>query len=50
MWDFDDGMEMLRHFWDAALTIDPDAPDEAGTLRFGRPGEIAELFDGVGSR
>ena len=48
VWDFDDGMEMLRGFWDAALAIDPDAPDEARTLRFGRPGEIAELFATVG--
>jgi SAM-dependent methyltransferase len=48
VWDFDDGMEMLRAFWDAALTIDRDAPDEARTLRFGRPGEIAELFASVG--
>lgn len=44
VWDFDDGMEMLRAFWDAALSIDPEAPDEARVLRFGRPGEIAELF------
>lgn len=44
VWDFDDGMEMLRSFWDAALQIDPGAPDEARTLRFGRPGEIADLF------
>jgi len=50
VWDFDDGMEMLRAFWDAALAIDPDAPDEARTLRFGRPGEIAELFAAVGIR
>lgn len=48
VWDFEDGMEMLRGFWDAALTIDPDAPDEARTLRFGRPGEIAELFSTAG--
>lgn len=48
VWDFDEGMEMLRGFWDAALAIDPDAPDEARTLRFGRPGEIAELFASVG--
>lgn len=47
VWDFADGMEMLRAFWDAALSIDPDAPDEARTLRFGRPGEIAELFASV---
>lgn len=47
VWDFADGMEMLRAFWDAALSIDADAPDEARTLRFGRPGEIAELFASV---
>jgi hypothetical protein len=39
---------MLRAFWDAALSIDPNAPDEARTLRFGRPGEIAELFASAG--
>ncbi len=44
VWDFHDEMEMLRAFWDAAAAIDPDALDEARTLRFGRPGEIAELF------
>jgi SAM-dependent methyltransferase len=48
VWDFADGMEMLRCFWDAALEIDPAAPDEARTLRFGRPGEIAELFASAG--
>ena len=48
VWDFDGGMEMLRGFWDAALVIDQDAPDEARTMRFGRPGEIAELFAAVG--
>jgi len=48
VWDFDGGMEMLRGFWDAALAIDPDAPDEARTLRFGRPGEIAALFATAG--
>jgi ubiquinone/menaquinone biosynthesis C-methylase UbiE len=44
VWDFDRGMEMLRHFWDAALAVDPSAPDEAQVLRFGREGEIADLF------
>ena len=48
MWDFAEGMEMLRHFWDAALSVDPDAPDEARTLRFGRHGEIAALWKGEG--
>ena len=50
VWDFADEMEMLRHFWDAALVIDPTAPDEARTLRFGQSGEIAELFADAGYR
>ena len=41
VWDFAEGMEMLRAFWDAATSVDPDAPDELRTMRFGRPGEIA---------
>jgi SAM-dependent methyltransferase len=48
VWDFHEGMEMLRAFWDAANAVVPGAPDEAGTLRFGGPGEIAELLDGAG--
>lgn len=48
VWDFEQEMEMLRHFWDAALEIDRDAPDEARTLRFGRSGEIAGLFESAG--
>ena len=48
VWDFADGMEMLRHFWNAALAVDAEAPTEARTLRFGRPGEIVELFQGAG--
>src|SRR5262245_21780510 len=48
VWDFAKEMEMLRHFWDAASALDPDAPDEARTLRFGAPGEIVELFEGAG--
>ncbi|MGB8859463.1 MAG: class I SAM-dependent methyltransferase [Ilumatobacteraceae bacterium] len=48
VWDFAEGMEMLRHFWDAALAVDPGAPDEAQTMRFGREGEIADLFEHAG--
>jgi SAM-dependent methyltransferase len=50
VWDFHDGMRLIRHFWDAALSIDPAAPDEAATLRFGRDGEIGELFAAAGFR
>lgn len=48
VWDFAEGMEMLRAFWDAALSLDPDAPDEARVLRFGRSGELADLLTGAG--
>jgi len=48
VWDFEVEMEMLRAFWDAARVVDPEAPDEARTLRFGTPGEIADLFAGAG--
>ena len=48
MWDSANEMEMLRLFWDSALAVDPNTPGEARTLRFGGPGEIAELFTGAG--
>jgi SAM-dependent methyltransferase len=48
VWDFDGGMRALRAFWDAALATDPAAPDEATTLRFGRDGELGELFGSAG--
>jgi len=41
-------MEMLRQFWDAALTVERDAPDELRIMRFGASGEIAELFESAG--
>lgn len=48
VWDFDEGMELLRAFWDAALSLHPGAPDEARVLRFGRPGEIAGWLTAAG--
>ncbi len=48
VWDFEHGMEMLRAFWDAALTVDPAAPDEAQVLQFGRSGEVVELLVSAG--
>lgn len=48
VWDFGGGMRMLRLFWDAALALDPNAPDEERTRPFGREGEIAGLFAAAG--
>jgi SAM-dependent methyltransferase len=47
-WDYGDGMQMLRAFWDAARTLDPDAPDEARTMRFRTSQELEELWRRVG--
>lgn len=48
VWDFGEGMQMLRVFWDAALALDPGAPDEASTMAFGREGELATFLDSAG--
>ncbi len=48
VWDYSDGMRMLRTFWDAALELDPSAPDEGRTMRFQSPGELAELWRAAG--
>lgn len=48
VWDFADGMEMLRAFWDAAVGLWPDAPDEVHVMRFGREHELVDLMDRAG--
>jgi SAM-dependent methyltransferase len=48
VWDYGGEMTMLRAFWDAALDLDPDAPDEGRTMLFCRAGELAELFASCG--
>lgn len=50
VWDFGEGMQMLRLFWDAALSLDAEAPDEASTMAFGREGELATFLDSAGFR
>ncbi|MBK6869836.1 MAG: methyltransferase domain-containing protein [Kineosporiaceae bacterium] len=48
VWDFERGMQMLRAFWDAALALDANAPDELRVMRFGRAAELAEFLTGAG--
>ena len=48
VWEFGQGMQLLRSFWDAAVRLDPDAPDELRTLRYGREGEIEEWLKTAG--
>jgi SAM-dependent methyltransferase len=47
-WDYSGGMTMLRTFWDAALALDPAAPDEAGTMHFNDPNKLRGLWLRVG--
>ena len=48
VWDYSGEMTMLRAFWDAALELDPDAPDEGRTMRFCVEGELGELWERCG--
>jgi len=47
-WDYGDGMELLRVFWDAARALDPGAPDEGRKMRFRSAEELDELWRAVG--
>ena len=47
-WDYGDGMEMLRLFWDAARTLDDAAPDEGRTMRYRSTQELGELWREAG--
>jgi SAM-dependent methyltransferase len=50
VWDYAEGMTMLRAFWDGALDVDPDAPDEARTMRYCSEAELGELWRRAGLR
>ena len=51
VWDYGDGMEMLRVFWDEAVALDPsiDARDERH-MPLCRRGELAALWNAQGLR
>ena len=50
VWDYAEGMGMLRAFWDAAVALDPAAADLDEGRRFPlcRPEPLAELFAAAG--
>ena len=51
VWDYSGEMVMLRAFWDAASQLDPERGpelDEGKVMRFGRKGELAELWNQSG--
>lgn len=48
LWDYADGMQMIRQFWDAAATLDPAAADEAQRYPLCRPQPLRDLWTGAG--
>ncbi|MEW6582982.1 MAG: methyltransferase domain-containing protein [Actinomycetota bacterium] len=50
VWDYAGEMTMLRAFWDAALEIDPDAPDEGRMMRHCSPEALSALWTRAGLR
>ena len=50
VWDYADGMQMMRYFWDAAAALDPSAAalDEGSRFSICRPAPLAELFRDAG--
>jgi SAM-dependent methyltransferase len=50
VWDYAGRMELLRHFWDAAVALDPAAAalDEGERFPLCRQGALAELFAAAG--
>ena len=50
VWDYSGGMELMRHFWDAAAALDPGAVALAEQTRFPmcRPEPLEALFGGAG--
>jgi ubiquinone/menaquinone biosynthesis C-methylase UbiE len=49
-WDYGGEMQMLRTFWDAALELDPAAPDEARVMGYTDPGSLQNLWADNGVR
>lgn len=50
VWDYAEGMELIRHFWSAAAHLDPVAADLDEAVRFPlcRPAPLRELWTGAG--
>ena len=50
VWDYAEGMDLIRHFWTAAVDLDPAAADLDEAVRFPlcRPGPLRELWAGAG--
>ena len=52
VWDYAGEMQLMRHFWDAAVALDPDARelDEGRRFPICKPEPLSQLFKGAGLR
>lgn len=52
VWDYAQGMEFLRYFWDAAASVDPRASelDEGRRFPICHPRRLTELFEDCGAQ
>ncbi|WP_237216639.1 class I SAM-dependent methyltransferase [Falsiroseomonas oryziterrae] len=53
VWDYAEGMQMMRRFWDAAAALDPEGAggrDEALRFALCRPDPLRALFEAAGLR
>ena len=50
VWDYAEGMGLMRHFWDAASALDPKAKDldEGRRFRLCEPEALSQLFSSTG--
>jgi SAM-dependent methyltransferase len=50
VWDYAEGMRLLRAFWDAAAAVDPESAvrDEGRLLRYANPDELQALWSEAG--
>jgi SAM-dependent methyltransferase len=50
VWDYSGKMQLMRHFWDAAVALDPAAQDldEGPRFLLCQPGPLLELFEDAG--
>ena len=50
VWDYGEGMQIMRHFWDAAIEQDPAVAERSETLRFEicKPEPLRDAFQRAG--
>jgi len=49
VWDYNEGMQMLRYFWDEAVAVDPTIePKDERHMKLSRQGQLGELWKKAG--